>query len=345
MNPSRYYRPWLAATAAGLASAGDVVRGWVAALDARSASGDSAASAPAALRLLALVGRSRRVPPGVLAGADPGGVLARAEAVIADRPALVAAAVGAADPDGWVLRVAAAGESRPAAGADAARDLIDAFDDYELVWAAARAAGADPAELRERLDAAAALLAARPDVFLPAAVFTQAVGATIRPDLDAADPLLGRTAGTFAVLLDAIEAAEADARPLPPLGVAVRAAAPPVPAAGLIPPLPPEYAIAAGAVPELPPVPPFRWRSPDGAAGARLDFPTRPPPDRLVHLRFRRVVPPAGARVLLGGLRGVVTADGRAGFDWEDVRAVEPILDTLLVGDGRDARWIPEGGA
>ena len=96
-----------------------MARGWVAALADRLGRSD-----PAAAALFGLVGRLRRLPHEVLSDADPTGVLARAEAVIAaDRPARVAAAVGTIDPEGWARRVAAAEET----DADGARDLIDAL--------------------------------------------------------------------------------------------------------------------------------------------------------------------------------------------------------------------------
>src|SRR5439155_24624099 len=88
----------------------------------------------------------------------------------------------------------------------------------------------------------------------------------------------------------------------------------------------------AGTGGPLPPVPPLEWRSPDRQRTAVLAVP-RVPPD---HRRLYLVITPAddltGKPVLLGGLRAVVEAGGRVGFDWDDVVAIGAMVDHLQVG-------------
>src|SRR5262249_7297041 len=98
----------------------------------------------------------------------------------------------------------------PADRAAWAERVLADVDDADLVLHAAGRCGVADADLERDLEASAAWLVGHADSFLAAGAWVQAVGQALRPDLAAADPGLGRTADKYVVLLDALEAAEAE---------------------------------------------------------------------------------------------------------------------------------------
>lgn len=217
--------------------------------------------------------------------------------------------------------------------------LLTALDDAELLWYAARKAGCEPADLREQLDRAIRHLVHLADALVPAGERIQAMAFIIRPDLETHDPDLAATARKFVYLLDHLEKVEADGKPLAPWvierqpGLVLPAQSPS--SSGRIPALKTVFALAASSREAGPVVPPFRWHSADGTREARLDIPRYAPTHGLLFVEFDGA-DLAGQPVVLGGLRSVVDAQGRAAFAWEEIRAVERLLGYLRVGSAEE---------
>lgn len=345
MKKTPYRRPDLAAVRHGHLHWQEEVREWLDQADDWLAGRATGTDGERAHDLVALHGKLTRLDPALLGPLDDCDTHRHlASAIEAGGRELIEQAVAAIDLDGWREELAALDQAVDSADADAAEvvrwaaELLDELDDAELICWAGQRSGAEPAGPRDALDGCVREVVRRGSVLLHAGVFVQALGWAIRPDLPAADPDLADTARKLVYLLDLLEEVEVGREPLPPWQLP---GSPPctqriVPAAdelqlNVIPACAPAPPIAARPEEEVAALPPFRWERPGERVEARMVIPQKAPPDGKLYLEFRGGSY-GGQPVVLGGLRGTVNPRGYAAFDWEDVRAVEPFLDVLLVG-------------
>lgn len=311
MNLNPYVRPEL--PGGGHAAQGaELLAAWVAERDVLAKTADP--NPEQSYQLVALAGKVAR---------------ADSTANVIEARETIARALSACDIAAWQCRMSFSG--RDCKGNAVA--LIDELDNLELVFATAERAGL--AVRPTALDAGVRQLIDELGQLPEATDHAREVGATLRPDLPATDPLLARTTEKFVALLDIAEAMQEAETDLPPLRLRATElpTTPIVP--GRIPELRGEFAFKAGtAAPELPPVPPYEWRSPDGRE-AVLAVPRVPSTNRTLSLVIARADDLIGRPVLLGGLRGVVAEGGIVTFDWDDVAAIGSKVEYLVVGSGK----------
>lgn len=315
--------------------------------------------------LLALAAKLRRVRPELLAERGGGQDLARAEAAIGEKGRdLVRLALTIPNPEGWLEEARALAESYedlidPVRRAELAENLLADLDDAELVAYAARRLGAGDAELDRELEACAQWVTEHADAFLAASVHVQAVGLALRPDLAEWDPALARTAEKYKLVLDALEAAEAELsfanQPrMDPAAVRylfslARKKVLAFPASWLVERESAAAIAAAGARSEVPrPARLLKWASPDGTASAYLVIPEQfagGEGREAVAVTFfqadgRPAVSLAGQAVALASVPMAIDESARAEFDLGRLRAAGQDL-MLEVGPDR-IPWIPE---
>lgn len=235
--------------------------------------------------------------------------------------------------------------------------LMDLDDAEVIVWAAEKAGLEEErwSGLSDQLRDCVRWLIENRDRFFPAAVFIQAVGQTIRPDLDEYDADLAGTTVKFILLLDALEEAQnllcvPKAQGIIP--VVVKGPSPITTKPRQEPPAPkiplpaqvpwdfmpqPMFALAArGEV--SPAVKRVRWWSPDGVYRAVLAVPAYAQPDAYLRVNFLRDEQPAvelvGEPVLLGGVVSVIGPEGNAEFPLQELinKRLESPFCTLAVG-------------
>ena len=166
--------------------------------------------------LLALWGRLRRVRPALIDRLGGAAVLAWAESVVKQLPANdLRAALSVADMKAWTgeaEKLDAAGEEWIEAADRAAwtEAVLSDLDDADLALCLAEEREIVDAELFQGLATGNAWVSDHAELFLSAAVWLQAVGQAMRPDLAEYDVGLALTAEKFVRLLDAAEDAEAE---------------------------------------------------------------------------------------------------------------------------------------
>ncbi len=238
-------------------------------------------------------------------------------------------------------------------------DLLEDLDDAELVIAVAARQGITDPEVENDVGRCTEWLGGHIDLFLPASVYAQAVGQTLRPDLEQWDYELAATVLKFVDLLDEAEQAEYEmqhpiVKPLPPSFVSclyeqyrVECEGAPLTAfrASEVLPEEAEPVLAADADVELPQRC-LRWRSPDGRYLAEMYVPPKPT-DRgdeepLVLVVYRQTddAPAeelAGQRVWLGSATPkTLQKEGRVTFLLAELRVSDRLC--LSVGS-RDRLW------
>lgn len=345
MKRSPFYRPSLAATRGDRLPWQEEVRGWLDQADDWLTGLAAGTDSERAHDLVALTGKLERLAPDLLTQLDGRGTQPRlTAAVAAGGRELIDLALRVIDLDGWheemdaILQVAESPSADAAELVHWAAELLDELDDAELIWWAGRRAGLEPTGLRADLDQCVREVVRSESAFRHAGVFVQALARPILPDLADVDPDLAETTRKLVYLLDQLEEVEADLAPLPPWNLQeppalvgrIEPAADDAPP-GVIPAFIPAPPIAARPSAEEPAVPAFRWKQAGQRGEARLLVPQKAPPDGKLYLEFSGGSF-GGLAVVLGGLRGTVDPEGFAAFDWEELRAVEPFLDLLLVG-------------
>jgi len=148
-----------------------------------------------------------------------------------DGPEAIRSALSVPDPPAWLDEVEWLERSFDVtddtqAQVDVACNLLQDFDDADLLCWFARSNGMPDPRLEQELDACRFRLAEQPDTFLPASVYIQAIGHLLRPDLADYDEHLATTAEKYVVLLDEFELLERDVALVdqPPLPQAMLAA-------------------------------------------------------------------------------------------------------------------------
>jgi hypothetical protein len=333
--PSPYVRPRLAATRRGIPEPGLLVDVWLDQL--LELSGNGPGDADEAYDLLAGWARLRRVRPELIPSPD---AWAEAQEYVKRRGAEMARlAADVPEPGGWLeearrfhkaleARLDGPGLSEAELSEWAARLLGDLDDADLVVWSARQFALSLP-ELERQLRECGRWLEEHADDWLCCAVFVQAVGQSLQPDLAGEDLDLAMTADKFVVLLDAQERAEdltGGAEPVP--AEVVRALLARRPTGLPAPPRPahdwgwlPTWLLAADAPSTSEVI--FRdWRSPDGVYLATLAVGSGPA--QALRLTFGRgddsAVELAGRSVSLAGVPAVLNALAYAEFALDALR-------------------------
>lgn len=165
--------------------------------------------------LSASLGRLQRTRPALLRDADASNDLADAATILAQNSQLIIQrALEVPNVAGWMEDVARLEASYvelidPIERNLLAEQLLMDLDDAELVAYAAWRHGIADTQLDEDLEKCRTLIWRQAHLFLPASVFVQAVGMTVRPELLDEDYELAATTLKFTAILDAAEEAEA----------------------------------------------------------------------------------------------------------------------------------------
>lgn len=374
---NRYLRPSLTATLRGVPDPLLLVDSWLWELEdlKRSVAENAANCDELHYDLVSLRERLRRVRPDLLDQLAAAETIAWADAATSRlRTEDLQAAMKVCDLDSWVgdaekLGLSAEDWMEPSDRAAWAEAVLTDLDDADLVLCLAERKEVFDDRLADRLASCNAWVADHAELFLPAGVWVQAVGQTIRPDLPEQDVGLAVTAEKFVNLLDTLEDAEADGdyRNIRPFdsslakqlwqkaadslghGLPVGDGRPVLRRPSVADSwLPPAYAplVAAAAEEDVPEfLGPFFWNSPDASVEARLVIPARSTAGESenVVVTFHRLVDGcraadlAGTPVLLSTVAGVIGTDGTAVFVLGQLRAAcQP--PTLRVGS-QQTEW------
>jgi hypothetical protein len=367
MNESPYIFSRLAATRGCIPDPLVEIDGWLSQLQDLLEPGPEVADE--AYDLLALWAKMRRVRPELTAQLGGADALARADVLLTDRGARLAAeALTIPNPQGWINDTQCLAKAYDEPGTSAARSelaerLLTDLDDAELVLHASRRFGVDDRELETDLALCHEWLTEHVELFLAASVHVQAVGMAFRPDLTEFDYALAVTALKYLDVLQAAETAEeelslagvqqldaaiarrvaAKLKQQRDLPVVAKAAFLSVIAVTLRSRLQRAVWARAGTATVREPLWWWEWRAPVGDLLARLTIPPQPVPDQQVFVEFvgpdrQRATELAGQAVTLHGVESTIDPRAKAAFPLARLLETnEPLV--LRVGPTRD-EWI-----
>lgn len=364
MPPSRYERPDLSATRRGIPDAALIVDDWLCQVQDLQRGWVDHPGRPTVERAydtLALHGKLRRTRNEYLGSAEAEAAIGWLNAMVGGAGARQVIEVGLALPDceGWLdearLYCLTADELEPAQRAGWAESLVTDLDDADLVLYAAESAGLADDVLANALAHCQRWFVDHVIDFLAASVWAQAVGMTLRPDLEE-EPGLCLTAEKYVRILDATAAMERELAgiDLPPLPI--DALRPPwgmveTPRQGPAVRIPrfeieTPYALQAAAEEPVLYFPDLCWKSPDGRYEARLAIPRRIAGDTIEEARLtilnacddQPLYEAQGWAVRLAGVSSMVDDQGRASFTWSDLHNVSGQPAVLEVGPNHE-QW------
>lgn len=363
MTSYRFMRTSLKATQHGIPEPQILVERWADDLECVLARWSSDPEPLDYYDLLAATGRLTRSRQDLVRDADAERELVQARNILEQHgPLVVERACSVPNVNGWMEHVAELESSFDEMIDPVARNLLAEqvlMDDAELVAYAARRQGLVDAELEQELLKARVRVLHDASLFLPAGVFVQAVGMTLRPQIEEEDYDLAATALKFEAILDAAEQAEAelkfvDAKLWVPGAVQALARKYRETVAGpravAVLPIVVQYrrwlgepaAIAVAEAAALQPTT-VRWDSPDGCWVAYLTLPPppQPPAPQTVSLSFYtaagdRAEALAGQPVWLDGVASQVDQRGRALFPRDALAAAGQHALRLEVGPQHD---------
>ena len=158
--------------------------------------------------LIAKTRRLERVRPEIITRLDPNGILKRASDRLSQGwRVLLDAALTVPQPEGWLRdaeEMAGTGQGLLDTVDLAAweRQLIDDFDDAQLLASLCEEKAIEHAELSRKLQSCRQWIETHDYEFLDAGLYVQALGHAMRPGLDQYSPILTATAELYEVLLD-----------------------------------------------------------------------------------------------------------------------------------------------